>query len=49
LKKQFSPLKIIQKAVTSSLLMGRGAVIPESDEQVNDKTDFELVTWLVIR
>ena len=38
-----------RKRVTSSLLMGRGAVIPESDEQVNDKTDFELVTWLVIR
>jgi hypothetical protein len=28
--------------------MGRGAVIPESDEQITDKTDFELVTWLVI-
>jgi hypothetical protein len=37
-----------RKRVTSSLLMGRGAVIPESDEQITDKTDFELVTWLVI-
>ncbi len=38
-----------KKRVASSLLSGRGAVIPELDEQVTDKTDFELVTWLVIK
>ena len=38
-----------KRRVTSGLLSGRGAVIPESNAQVTDKTDFELVTWLVIK
>lgn len=38
-----------KKRVTSSLLNGRDAVIPKLDAQVTDKTDFELVTWLVIK
>jgi len=38
-----------KKRVTSNLQSGRSAVIPQLDAQVTDKTDFELVTWLVIK
>lgn len=38
-----------KKRVASSLQSGRGAVIPQLDAQVTDKTDFELVTWLIIK
>lgn len=31
------------------LQQGRGAVLPPLGEQANDKTDFELITWLVIK
>ncbi len=41
--------KTFQKRVTTSLLTDRGAVIPDRKEQITDKTDFELITWLVIR
>ena len=38
-----------KKRVASELQTGRGATIPEFDKQVTEKTDFELITWLVIR
>ena len=38
-----------EKRAFGSLRSGRGGVLPLKDEQVGDTTDFELVTWLVIR
>ncbi len=38
-----------EKRAFGSLRSGRGGVLPLQDEQVGDTTDFELVTWLVIR
>ena len=52
--------KLLQKAVDSvvatyrkraanGLQSGRGFVLPNEQEQVHEKTDLELVTWLVIK
>jgi hypothetical protein len=52
--------KLLQKAITSiaatfrkrvagGLQSGRGFVIPDQDEQATENSDFELVTWLVIK
>ena len=52
--------KLLQKAVdsvaatfrkraASGLQSGRGFVLPNQSEQVHEKTDLELVTWLVIK
>ena len=52
--------KLLQKAVdslaatfrtraASGLQSGRGFVLPNAKEQVHEKTDLELVTWLVIK
>lgn len=38
-----------RKRVVSSLLTSRGGVIADSDKQVSATTDFELITWLVIK
>ena len=38
-----------EKRAFGSLRSGRGGVLPLESEQVGDTTDFELVTWLVIR
>jgi hypothetical protein len=38
-----------KRRVVGSLLESRNAVIPQADKQVTEKTDFELVTWLIIR
>ena len=38
-----------EKRAFSSLRSGRGGVLPLESEQVGDTTDFELVTWLVIK
>ena len=38
-----------EKRALSSLRSGRGGVLPLESEQVGDTTDFELVTWLVIK
>jgi hypothetical protein len=38
-----------RKRVVSSLLTDRQAVLPNASEQVNEQTDFELITWLIIR
>ena len=37
------------KRATSGLQSQRGFVLPEAKDQVHDKTDLELVTWLVIK
>ncbi len=37
------------KRVASGLQAGRSFVIPNKDEQASETTDFELVTWLVIK
>ena len=36
------------KRAASGLQSGRSFVLPNEQEQVHDKTDLELVTWLVI-
>jgi hypothetical protein len=38
-----------RKRVAAGLQSGRGFVIPSQREQASEKTDFELVTWLVIK
>jgi len=38
-----------RKRAASGLQSGRGFVLPNAKEQVHEKTDLELVTWLVIR
>jgi hypothetical protein len=38
-----------RKRLGAALQSGRGAKLPTLEEQVHDTTDFELVTWLVIR
>jgi hypothetical protein len=38
-----------QKRVTGGLQTARNFVIPTEQEQVNDRSDLELVTWLVIK
>ena len=37
-----------QKRAIGNLLSGRGGILPKGKEQIDDKTDFELITWLVI-
>jgi SNF2 family DNA or RNA helicase len=41
--------KTFQKRVAAGLQSGRDFVIPNQEEQANDTTDFELITWLVIK
>ena len=38
-----------RKRAASGLQSGRGFVLPNAREQVHEKTDLELVTWLVIK
>jgi hypothetical protein len=38
-----------RKRAVSGLQSGRGFILPDANEQVNEKTDLELVTWLVIK
>ena len=38
-----------RKHAASGLQSGRGFVLPNAHEQVHEKTDLELVTWLVIK
>lgn len=38
-----------RKRATSGLQSGRSFVLPNAQEQVHEKTDLELVTWLVIK
>jgi SNF2 family DNA or RNA helicase len=37
-----------RKRVASTLLTNRNAVIPDKQDQADEATDFELITWLVI-
>jgi len=39
---------MFHKRAAAGLQSGRGFVLPDTQEQVHDKTDLELVTWLVI-
>jgi hypothetical protein len=38
-----------RKRAASGLQSGRGFVLPNEQEQVHEKTDLDLVTWLVIK
>ena len=38
-----------RKRSASGFQSGRGFVLPDAKEQVNEKTYIELVTWLVIK
>lgn len=50
LKKAVDSLAItFRKRAASGLQSGRGFVLPNAQEQVHEKTDLELVTWLVIK
>jgi hypothetical protein len=41
--------RTFQKRVAAGLQTGRGFKIPDQEEQARDTTDFDLVTWLVIK
>jgi SNF2 family DNA or RNA helicase len=38
-----------RKRLAGSLLNDRGAILPDRARQVNEGTDFELITWLIIQ
>jgi hypothetical protein len=38
-----------RKRVMHHLLSGRNAILPDQQLQVSETTDFELITWLVIK
>ncbi len=38
-----------RKRAASGLQSGRGFVLPDEQDQVNEKTDLELVTWIVVK
>ncbi|MCR4319433.1 MAG: hypothetical protein NUV74_03735 [Candidatus Brocadiaceae bacterium] len=38
-----------RKRVLHHLLSGRNAILPDQQSQVSETTDFELITWLVIK
>jgi hypothetical protein len=44
-----SIIATFRKRVATGLQSGRGFVIPNQEDQANETTDFELVTWLVIK
>ena len=44
-----SIVRTFQKRTISGLQSGRNFVIPDKQEQATDTSDFELITWLVIR
>ena len=41
--------RTFQKRLAAGLQSGRGFKIPDQDQQARDTTDFDLVTWLVIK
>ena len=41
--------KTFSRRVVNQLFTNRGATIPTNDNNVTDDTDFELITWLVIK
>jgi len=50
LKKAVDSLAVtFRKRAASGLQSGRGFILPNAQEQVHEKTDLELVTWLVIK
>ena len=50
LKKAVTAIEdLFHKRAAGKLLESRSAVLPGVQEQVTDKTDFDLITWLVIR
>jgi molecular chaperone DnaK (HSP70) len=44
-----SVVATFRKRVATGLQTGRGFKIPDQKDQAQDTTDFELVTWLVIK
>ena len=42
-------VRTFQKRTASGLQSGRDFVIPDKQEQATDASDFELITWLVIK
>jgi hypothetical protein len=50
LKKAVSAIEgMFRKRAVGVLQAGRGAVLPDIQAQVTEQTDFDLITWLVIR
>ena len=42
-------VRTFQKRVAAGLQSGRDFVIPDKKEQANGASDFDLITWLVIK
>ena len=42
-------VRTFQKRTAAGLQSGRDFVIPDKQEQATDASDFELITWLVIK
>ena len=42
-------VRTFQKRTAAGLQSGRDFVIPDKQEQATESSDFELVTWLVIK
>ena len=42
-------VRTFRKRTAAGLQSGRGFIIPDKQEQATDATDFELITWLVIK
>ena len=50
LKKAVTAIEgMFRKRAVSVLQGGRGGLLPGIQEQVTEQTDFDLITWLVIR
>ena len=44
-----SIVSTFKKRVLTSLLSSRGGLLADTSKQVSETTDFELITWLVIK
>ena len=42
-------VRTFQKRTAAGLQSGRDFVIPDKQEQATESSDFELITWLVIK
>ena len=44
-----SVVRTFQKRTAAGLQAGRDFIIPDRDQQATDRSDFELITWLIIK
>jgi hypothetical protein len=38
-----------RRRVAAGLQTGRGFILPDEQDQVNEKSDLELITWVVVK